>query len=53
MMDLMPDIFYDLDHPPERLCLPNIPLPFSPALEFPLIPDEDKLYKRIQKIFKS
>ena len=53
MMDLMPDIFYNLDHPPERLCLPNIPIPFSSALEFPLIPDEDKLYKRIKKIFKS
>lgn len=53
VMDLMPDIFYDLDHPPERLCLPNVPLPFSPALEFPLIPDQEKLYKRIKKIFKG
>jgi len=53
VMDLMPDIFYDLDYPPERLCLPNVPLPFSPALEFPLIPDQEKLYKRIKKIFKG
>ena len=52
MMDLMPDIFYDLDNPPERLCLPNFPLPFSPALEFPLIPDQQKLYKKIKKIFE-
>ena len=44
VMDLMPDIFYDLDNPPERLCLPNVPIPFSPALEFPLIPDEKKIY---------
>ena len=52
-MDLMPDIFYYLDIPPERLCLPDVPVPFSPALEFPLIPDQEKLYKRIKKIFKS
>jgi pyruvate dehydrogenase E1 component beta subunit len=53
MMNLMPDIFYSLDHPPERLCLPNVPLPFSPALEFPLIPDQEKLYKLIKKIFRD
>jgi pyruvate dehydrogenase E1 component beta subunit len=53
VMDLMPDIFYDLDNPPERLCLPNFPLPFSPALEFPLIPDQQKLYKKIKKIFEG
>ena len=53
VMDLMPDIFYYLDNPPERLCLPNFPLPFSPALEFPLIPDQQKLYKKIKKIFED
>ena len=53
VMDLMPDIFYYLDNPPERLCLPNFPLPFSPALEFPLIPDQQKLYKKIKKIFEG
>jgi len=53
IMDLIPDIFYYLDNPPERLCLPNVPLPFSSALEFPLIPDQEKLYKRIKKIFKN
>jgi len=53
VMDLMPDIFYYLDNPPERLCLPNFPLPFSPALEFPLVPDQQKLYKKIKKIFEG
>lgn len=53
VMDLMPDIFYYLDNPPERLCLPNFPLPFSPVLEFPLIPDQQKLYKKIKKIFED
>jgi len=51
VMDLMSDIFYYLDNPPERLCLPNFPLPFSQALEFPLIPDQQKLYKKIKKMF--
>ncbi|MCK4447114.1 MAG: alpha-ketoacid dehydrogenase subunit beta [Candidatus Marinimicrobia bacterium] len=53
VMDLMPDIFHYLDNPPERLCLPNFPLPFSPALEFPLIPDQQKLYKKIKKMFED
>ena len=53
VMDIMPDIFHYLDNPPERLCLPNVPLPFSPALEFPLIPDQQKLYKKIKKIFED
>ncbi len=53
VMDVMPEVFYYLDVPPERLCLPNVPLPFSPALEFPLIPDQEKLYQKIKKMFKS
>lgn len=53
VMDIMPDIFYYLDNPPERLCLPNVPLPFSTALEFPLIPDQQKLYKKIKKMFRD
>jgi len=53
VMDVMTDIFYYLDNPPERLCLPNVPLPFSPALEFPLIPDQQKLYKKIKKMFED
>jgi len=53
VMDVMPDIFYYLDNPPERLCLPNVPLPFSSALEFPLIPDQQKLYKKIKKMFED
>ena len=52
VMDLMPDIFYYLDNPPERLCLPNFPLPFSSALEFPLTPDQQKLYKKIKKYLR-
>jgi len=53
VMDVMTDIFYYLDNPPERLCLPNFPLPFSPTLEFPLIPNQQKLYKKIKKMFED
>jgi len=53
IMNIISDIFYHLDAPPERLCLPNVPLPFSPALEFPLIPDQDKITQRIRKILKG
>jgi acetoin:2,6-dichlorophenolindophenol oxidoreductase subunit beta len=53
IMNIISDIFYHLDAPPERLCLPNVPLPFSPALEFPLIPDQDKITQHIRKILKG
>lgn len=33
------DAFYDLEAPILRLGLADVPMPFSPALEFPLIPD--------------
>ena len=38
---IMPDVFYDLDAPIQRMGTADVPLPFSPALEFPLIPDEE------------
>ncbi|MDR1028345.1 MAG: alpha-ketoacid dehydrogenase subunit beta [Clostridiales Family XIII bacterium] len=41
--NLMEDIFYDLDAPIARLATPNVPLPFSPALEFPIIPSVEKI----------
>jgi pyruvate dehydrogenase E1 component beta subunit len=42
--------FYYLDGPFERLTTANIPLPFSPALEFPVIPNEKKIYQRVKKM---
>jgi len=41
-MSILKDVFYYLDAPIERLTTANYPLPFSPALEFPIIPDEKK-----------
>jgi len=49
-MSILNDVFYYLDGPIERLTTANIPLPFSPALEFPVIPDEKKVYQRVKKM---
>ena len=40
------DVFYYLDAPVGRVANPNVPLPFSPSLEFPLIPSEEKVYQK-------
>lgn len=50
--DIAEDIFYYLDAPCGRVNTPNVPLPFSPALEFPLIPSEDKIYEKVKSYFK-
>jgi Pyruvate/2-oxoglutarate dehydrogenase complex, dehydrogenase (E1) component, eukaryotic type, beta subunit len=46
------DIFYYLDAPCGRVCNPNVSLPFSPALEFPIIPSADKVYEKVKTYFK-
>ena len=50
--DIADDIFYCLDAPCGRVCTPNVPLPFSPALEFPLIPSEEKIYEKVKSYFR-
>lgn len=45
---IMPDVFYDLEAPVERMGTADVPLPFSPALEFPLIPDEKTIAAKIR-----
>lgn len=47
---IMPDVFYDLEAPVQRLGTADVPLPFSPALEFPLIPDEKKIEAKIREM---
>ncbi|MBA7540697.1 Acetoin:2,6-dichlorophenolindophenol oxidoreductase subunit beta [subsurface metagenome] len=49
-MSILSDVFYYLDAPIERLTTANLPIPFSPALEFPIIPDEKKIYQRTKKM---
>jgi pyruvate dehydrogenase E1 component beta subunit len=50
--DIAEDVFYYLDAPCGRVANPNVPLPFSPALEFPLIPSEEKVYEKVKSYFK-
>jgi pyruvate dehydrogenase E1 component beta subunit len=50
---IMPDVFYDLEAPIQRLGTADVPLPFSPALEMPLIPDEKKILANISEMVKG
>ena len=47
-MSILKDVFYYLNGPIERLTTANLPFPFSPALEFPIIPDEKKIYQKVK-----
>lgn len=47
---IMPEVFYDLEAPIARMGTGNVPLPFSPALEFPLIPDEKTIAAKIREM---
>lgn len=44
--DVMEEVFYYLDAPIGKIATPNVPLPFSPALEFPIIPSAEKIYDK-------
>jgi pyruvate/2-oxoglutarate/acetoin dehydrogenase E1 component len=46
------DLFYYLDAPIGRVSTPNVPLPFSPALEFPIIPTKDKIVEKVRELLK-
>ncbi|NLP30099.1 MAG: alpha-ketoacid dehydrogenase subunit beta [Clostridiales bacterium] len=50
--DVMDDVFYYLDAPIGRIATPNVPLPFSPALEFPIIPSVDKIIAKVKKMME-
>jgi len=49
-MVVLKDAFYSLDTPIERLTTANVPLPFSPALEFSIIPNEKKIYQKVKEM---
>ena len=44
------DVFYDLDAPVQRLCAPDVPIPFSPALEKLIVPNENTILAAIKKL---
>ena len=50
---IMPEIFYDLEAPIERMGTGNVPLPFSPSLEFPLIPDAKGIAAKVREMVKK
>jgi len=52
-MVVLKGAFYSLDAPIERLATANVPLPFSPALEFPIIPDEKKIYQKVKEMLRE
>lgn len=49
---VMDEVFYYLDAPIGRVSTPDVPLPFSPALEFPIIPSKVKVYEKVKEMFK-
>jgi len=49
-MSVLKDVFYLLNTPIERLTTANVPIPFSPALEFSIIPDEKKIYQKVKEM---
>lgn len=48
--EVMDEVFYYLDAPIGRISTPNVPLPFSPALEFPIIPSRDKIIAKVKEM---
>jgi pyruvate dehydrogenase E1 component beta subunit len=49
---VMEKAFYDLDAPVGRVNTPNVPLPFSPSLEFPIIPSVERIYNKVLELTK-
>ena len=49
-LSIMKEVFYYLDAPIFRLGTADVPLPFSPALEFPLIPDEKAIREAVLQL---
>ena len=45
---VMDEVFYYLDAPIGRVATPNVSLPFSPALEFPIIPSVERISTKIK-----
>ena len=47
-LTVMQETFYDMDMPVMRMGTKDVPLPFSPALEFPIIPDAKRIAEQIR-----
>ncbi len=44
------DVFYDLDMPISRLCAPDVPIPFSPALEKLIVPTDKAILDAVMQL---
>lgn len=44
------EAFYDLDAPIKKVATPNVPIPFSPALEKFVIPDTERIVKAVREV---
>lgn len=44
------EVFYDLDAPIQRLCVPDVSIPFSPALEKLVVPNENTILAAVEKL---
>jgi len=53
VMRIMPKVLTDLEMPVERLCTPDIPIPFSPVLEPAIIPSEKGIAAKIREMVKG
>lgn len=49
-MAIMQEIFYYLDAPIMRLGTADVPIPYSPALEFSIIPDEKVIFNKVKEM---
>ena len=52
-MSLQKEIFYYLDSPIERITTANVPIPFSPVLEYEIMPDKNKIFKKVVEMVKG
>jgi pyruvate dehydrogenase E1 component beta subunit len=51
--NILPDVFHDLKAPPAGVATPNVPIPFSPALEYPILPTADKIREKARRLCKG
>ncbi len=45
------EVFDCLHRPVQRVATPDVPIPFSPALERPLYPDQQAILAAVRKLF--
>jgi 2-oxoisovalerate dehydrogenase E1 component len=47
------ECFFDLDAPPDRLCMPDIPSPYNPKLLDAAVPSVESISKAITDLVTS